>query len=52
MEDTLKEFTEDVNNRQMSIHAYTLYVTGLVKSLTTRIKELEDVVQEKIHETA
>lgn len=41
----LKDFTEDVNNQQMSIHAYTLYVTGLVGVLTNRIKELEDEVQ-------
>ena len=39
----LKEFTKDVNNQQMSIHAYTLYVMGLVGSLTSSISKLTEV---------
>lgn len=42
--DLLKEFTKDVNKQQMSIHAYTLFVTGLIGKLTDKISELENEV--------
>lgn len=48
--DLLKEFTEDVNKQQMSIHAYTLFVTGLVDKLTDKISELENDVLNYEHE--
>lgn len=48
----LKEFTEDVNKQQMSIHAYTVFVTGLVGKLTDKISELENDVLNYEHELA
>lgn len=50
--DLLKEFTKDVNNQKMSIHAYTLFVTGLVGKLTDKVLELENEVLDYEQELA
>jgi hypothetical protein len=46
--DMLKEFTHDVNKSQMSIHAYTMYISGVVEGL--ELLQLERANMQRTHQ--